>query len=194
MNTKRIMLAAARFLAEAMRPFSKLGRVWAFARLQAALRRPIPPSVVLLGAAEVHGTGEVSLGESLYLYRDLYFETREAGSIAIGDGAVLSRGVHIVAHATMRIGPGTMIGEYTSIRDANHRYGHGLSVRESGHAARPITIGANVWIGRGSAILAGAQIGDNAVIGANAVVTGNVPAGAVVAGVPARPLSPRRAA
>ncbi len=141
---------------------------------------------MLLGAAEVHGTGEVSLGESLYLYRDLYFETREAGSIDIGDGAVLSRGVHIVAHAALRIGPGAMIGEYTSIRDANHRYGHGLAVRESGHAARPITIGANVWIGRGSAILPGAQIGDNAVIGANAVVTGHVPAGAVVAGVPAR--------
>jgi acetyltransferase-like isoleucine patch superfamily enzyme len=47
-------------------------------------------------------------------------------------------------------------------------------------------LGRNVWIGRGATVLAGVEIGDGAVVAANAVVTHNVPAGAVVAGVPAR--------
>jgi acetyltransferase-like isoleucine patch superfamily enzyme len=46
-------------------------------------------------------------------------------------------------------------------------------------------------IGSGSTILCGITIGEGAVVGAGAVVTGDVPAGVTVAGVPARPLTPR---
>jgi phosphonate metabolism protein (transferase hexapeptide repeat family) len=48
------------------------------------------------------------------------------------------------------------------------------------------TIGNDVWIGHGAVILPGVAIGNGAVVGANAVVTRDVPAFAVVAGVPAR--------
>lgn len=51
------------------------------------------------------------------------------------------------------------------------------------------TIGDNVVIFSGAKVLGNIQIGDNAVIGANAVVTKNVPANAVVAGVPAKIIS-----
>lgn len=59
-------------------------------------------------------------------------------------------------------------------------------IRNSGHAAAPVKIGSNVWIGRGACILSGVEIGDGAVVAANAVVTRNVPAQALVGGVPAR--------
>jgi acetyltransferase-like isoleucine patch superfamily enzyme len=55
-----------------------------------------------------------------------------------------------------------------------------------------VHIGRGVWIGRGAAVLAGVRIGDGAVVAANAVVTRDVAAGAVVGGVPARPLPQRR--
>lgn len=60
---------------------------------------------------------------------------------------------------------------------------------------RDISVGRGVWIGSGAVVLGPATIGDDAVVSAGAVVVGDVPAGTVVGGVPARvlrTLSPAR--
>jgi len=188
MTGKRIVLALLSPFALLAGRLERARRLWAHARLSSQIAGPVDPSVVILGSAEVEGEGRVFLGRNLFLYRDLYFETQEAGEIRIGDNVVISRGVQIVAFSLIEIGENSMIGEYTSIRDANHRP-HSGAIRDSGHSSKPITIGSNVWIGRGVAVLGGVTIGDNAIVGANAVVTRDVPAGVVVAGVPARPLN-----
>ncbi len=163
-------------------------RMSAFAALRARLSVPLPSSTVILGRANVYGTGCVRCGEGLLIYPGQYMETHGAGEIVIGDGVVLSSGVHLVAYTGIYIGKGSMIGEYTSIRDANHTREAGQTLRDSSHSAKPIVIGNEVWIGRGVAVLSGVTIGDGATVGANAVVTRDVPPGAVVAGVPAVPI------
>lgn len=182
-------------LSTALQPLAKLlqwlgpgaQRLWSHARLSARLANPVPTSVVVLGSVELQGTGCIALGERLHVYPDQYWETQEGGHLHIGDDVVLSRGVHLVAFASIHVGAGSMLGEYVSVRDANHRRNCG-PLRDAGHEAAPVVIGRGVWIGRGAAVLAGVRIGDGAVVAANAVVTRDVPAGAVVGGVPARAL------
>jgi acetyltransferase-like isoleucine patch superfamily enzyme len=163
-------------------------RIRAFAAFRASLKLPLPDSTVILGAARVYGSGRIRCGEGLLIYPNQYMETHESGEIVIGDGVVLSTGVHLVAYSGIYIGQGSMIGEYTSIRDANHTREQGRTLRDSSHVAKPVVIGKQVWIGRGVAVLSGVTIGDGATVGANAVVTRDVPAGAIVAGVPAVPI------
>jgi acetyltransferase-like isoleucine patch superfamily enzyme len=166
---------------------NRLQRAWAMARLQDALGHPVDPSNVLMGVVEVRGSGQVSLGRGALLYPGVVLETQGAGRIEIGDDVVLSAGVHIVAFERVSLGAGTLVGEYTSLRDANHRAST-EAMRHSGHDAAPIEIGRNVWIGRGACVLAGVRLGDHAIVAANAVVTRDVEPATLVAGVPARPL------
>ena len=186
MSMKSLITAAMAPAALIATRLSLIGRAWAHARLSAQIAGSLHPSAVILGVPEVHGTGRIYTGVNLFLYRGLYLETQETGEIHLGDGVVISRGAHIVAFSRVEVGAGSMIGEYTSIRDANHRFRDVGPLRSAGHSGSPIRIGSNVWIGRGVAVLAGVVIGDNAVVGANAVVTHDVPEGAVVVGVPAR--------
>jgi acetyltransferase-like isoleucine patch superfamily enzyme len=52
--------------------------------------------------------------------------------------------------------------------------------------AKPVSIGANVWLCPNSMVLKGVTIGDNTVIGAGAVVYENMPSNVVAIGNPAR--------
>ena len=53
----------------------------------------------------------------------------------------------------------------------------------------PTRVARGASIGSGATIMCGVTIGENAMVGAGAVVTRDVPAGATVAGVPARVLA-----
>jgi maltose O-acetyltransferase len=58
--------------------------------------------------------------------------------------------------------------------------------RAKWEAAKPITIGDNVWLGSGTIVLPGVTVGENTVVGAGSVVVRDVPANVVAVGNPAR--------
>jgi maltose O-acetyltransferase len=50
----------------------------------------------------------------------------------------------------------------------------------------PVIIGANVWLGRGTVVLPGSNIGDHTVVAAGSVVIGDLPSCVLAAGNPAQ--------
>ncbi|HMN70640.1 MAG TPA: sugar O-acetyltransferase [Rhodoblastus sp.] len=106
-------------------------------------------------------------------------------NIRLGDGVFLNFNCVLLDSILIEIGPGTQIGPAVQIYGADHP--REPAQRRAGlEFGRPVRIGANVWIGGGAIIRPGVTIGDDAIIGAGAVVTHDVPAGATVAGSPAR--------
>lgn len=106
-------------------------------------------------------------------------------NIRLGDGVFLNFNCVILDIVEVSIGDRTQIGPAVQIYAADHPR-DAQTRREGLEFGRPVRIGADVWIGGGAVIVPGVTIGDGAVIGAGSVVTRDVPAGATVAGNPAR--------
>ncbi len=111
-------------------------------------------------------------------------------NISLGEGVYLNAGCTILDSARVEIGAGSMLGPHVQIYCADHHRDPGKRAKGL-EIARPVRIEKDVWIGGGAILLPGVTVGAGAIIGAGSVVTRNVPAGATVAGNPAR-LVPKR--
>lgn len=111
------------------------------------------------------------------------------GHLVLEDGAVIATHVNIrAAGGRIVVGAGSGIGQNTVLVAVNHKVALGQPVLYSqwDDTRTGVTVGANVWVGANCVLLAGCRIGDNSVIAAGSVVRGEVPAGEVWGGVPAR--------
>lgn len=108
------------------------------------------------------------------------------GSLDIGSNTWLSPGVIFYTHldAPIVIGADCDIGPAVEFITGGHVIG--TSSRRAGQGtAKPIVINDGCWIGAGSRILGGVNIGSGVVVAAGSVVICDVPPNALVAGVPA---------
>jgi len=116
------------------------------------------------------------------------------GEVVIGPKTVLGQECTISAYRRGRSGEQCGVADRARFID----FDHGMveverPVRVQGIYMRDVEVGSNVWIGYGACVLRGARIGDNSVLGTYAVVTKDVPANAIVGGVPARVIRMREA-
>ena len=151
----------------------------------------VPASAQFDGPVLFTGNRNIKIGMESRLGQQMELETQAAGLIEIGCRVRINRGTTIVSYEHISIGDDCLIGEFVSIRDANHGIAAGTKIRLQEHKVRPIRIEAGAWIGRGVCILPGVTLGAGCVVGANSVVTRDVPAGVVVAGIPAKVIKNR---
>jgi acetyltransferase-like isoleucine patch superfamily enzyme len=116
------------------------------------------------------------------------------GEVVIGAKTVLGQECTISAYRHVRIGEQCVVADRAMFID----FDHGMveverPIRLQGIYMREVDVGSNVWIGYGACVLRGVQVGDNSVLGTYSVVTRDVPANAVVGGVPARLIRMREA-
>lgn len=113
-------------------------------------------------------------------------------------GASIGRGVHIgnyveiksaVIEDGVKIGHVSYLGDASIGREANIGAGT-ITANFDGIHKNKTTIGANVFIGSDTMLVAPVNIGDGAKTGAGSVVTRDVAPGALVVGVPAKPRQP----
>ena len=107
--------------------------------------------------------------------------------VRIGDRCLIGRGSGIVGHLAIDIGDDVWTGHHVYITDQNHGYENPeLPISLQTQPEKPVSIGDGSWLGHGSVVLPGSNIGRHVAIGANSVVTGDIPDFSVAVGAPAR--------
>lgn len=107
-------------------------------------------------------------------------------NLVVGDDVDFALDVLVTTGGGVTIGDRVLIGYRTQILSTNHAINGREPIFSSGHVKQPVCIKNDVWIGASSIILPGVSIGEGAVVAAGSVVTKDVPAFAIVAGVPAK--------
>lgn len=123
--------------------------------------------------------------DNVYVARGVVIRAHHGALITI-QNAYLGFNAVVAAAEHISIGAESKLAEMVVVRDQDHMFHSGQPLRASGHRSAPIHIGRNVWLGARATVLKGVSIGDDAVAAAGAVVRSDVPAGTVVAGVPAK--------
>ena len=105
-------------------------------------------------------------------------------NIHLGERVFFNFNCVVLDVCPVSIGDYSMFGPAVQILTPMHPMNAELRRRQE--FARPVTIGADVWVGGAALILPGVSIGSRAVIGAGSVVTRDIPEGVFAAGNPCR--------
>jgi hypothetical protein len=146
-----------------------------------------PRSRVQMGVL-IHAPRRIFVGaDCLIAHGTQILSESDEGRLDIADRVQVNFGVHLDHTGGLTIGDDVLISEDAII----YTHSHGYEPRSPARSA-PLVIERRAWIGARAIVLPGVgRIGEAAIVGAGAVVTKEVPAGAIVAGNPARIIGQR---
>lgn len=123
-------------------------------------------------------------GEHVRLERRVFIS--HPGRVAIGDWTTIQGQVAMHSIGGVHIGRYVGIGYRVMILTFQHRYRNARSIPfDDGVFLQPVLIRDFAWVGWGSMVLPGVEIGEGAIIGMGSLVTKDVPPLGIVLGNPA---------
>lgn len=129
------------------------------------------------GVRLVLGGGTLWLGHGVHVRAGCVIDLR-GGAVTCDGPNLVSWGVAIRSAHEVRLAPKAYVTEYAVVDDTT-------SAGEQG-TGRGVLVGEDAWICPRSVLRSGARVGDHSIVGPNSVVRGDVPAGALASGDPAR--------
>src|SRR3954470_3035112 len=137
------------------------------------------------GMPFIENLGRIVIGDDfnfVSLFVQSHLVTGPGALLEIGNSVSINFGAGISAHEHVKIGERVRMGPYVMIMDSDY---HAAKDRNEKPTA-PVVIEDDVWLAGRVSVLRGARIGKGSVITAGSVVSGEIPAGVIAGGVPAR--------
>lgn len=139
----------------------------------------------IVAPLKLRGIERIALGKDVAIFEDAWLQTEPEATLSIGDSTYIGHRSHLHAVNDVTIGAHCILADNVMVNSGEHETENIHNIVSRGS----IQIGDRVFLGQNVSVLAGVEIGNGAFVAAGAVVTKDVPAGAVVGGVPAKIIS-----
>ena len=159
-----------------------------------------PSDFARLGAGVVFEPGvlvfhpeTIEIDDEVYVGHQAILKGYYKGRMVIGARSWIGQQAFLHSAGGITVGVRVGIGPGAKLLTSRHELpaDRGAAIMDGPLAFAPIVLGDGCDVGIGAVVLPGVTVGRGAQIGAGAVVTHDVPAGAIVAGVPARVIGNR---
>ncbi|NDV27185.1 DapH/DapD/GlmU-related protein [Desulfovibrio sp. JC010] len=151
-------------------------------------------NVSILGGIDLRNreNGKIVFKDNVTIEGNCRFVSAREGTIAVGEGSIVTSFAIINGGADLIIGRQCIIGPRTSLNANEHVFKRDTPVREAGFVHEPIYIEDDCWLAANVTVMKGVTLAKGSIVGAGAVVTKDTEPYSVNVGIPAKKVSERK--